>query len=449
MEYKYTLGVPITLFSFILLYFYINKGKSNITYNSKNNNNNEEILKKLEKNDILMKTLLINIVKMMKKENVKLPLDKVNKNSIFNKDYQTKRLLIETNTLIKNDRFKFGNYVYSFVNPNLFTINSSVIGNIKNIIGFRLTKAIIPNKFYTINSSNDILLVIIDNIFKEIKLIHGSYNYNTLYQCIPIDPKFNHGIYIKSPSIDNNYGISKTKKHIIFECKKPFSLMYDKDILKNKNYNINKIVKIINVSKIFGFKFLKKYKSNPIQYAHEHTTLYDHHHLILHPHEYVDGKTIPDYLSKQINCNNDIYNLLFTGTDPKPYTYDKTYSFKHIHSAYEICGDTIPNLTIDYIDLVIDELPYMALKWNTLNKNVIERIPLNNVCDENIIYAPDLSYKVNYFNPISLNKLSISLLEPMGKQYYNPQNVDHSFEFEITYIRNEEAPGIDLIGIDQ
>ena len=52
-------------------------------------------------------------------------------------------------------------------------------------------------------------------------------------------------------------------------------------------------------------------------------------------------------------------------------------------------------------------------------------------------FEPD-NIKLNYFYPITLEKLSIKLYSDDGKTLYDSQNANHSFEFEITTLKNLE-----------
>lgn len=82
-----------------------------------------------------------------------------------------------------------------------------------------------------------------------------------------------------------------------------------------------------------------------------------------------------------------------------------------------------------YVDLVIPEIPYIACKDNILGKHIIERIPLN---EPSGMIVNSLPYnEVNYFQPITLDKLTIQLYEDTGGLLYDSQNADNSFEFEI------------------
>ena len=85
-----------------------------------------------------------------------------------------------------------------------------------------------------------------------------------------------------------------------------------------------------------------------------------------------------------------------------------------------------------YVDLVIPEIPYLACKENILGKHIIDRIPLN---EPNGVIVNSLPYNDSiYFNPITLDKLTIQLYEDSSGLFYQCQNADNSFEFEITML---------------
>ena len=98
---------------------------------------------------------------------------------------------------------------------------------------------------------------------------------------------------------------------------------------------------------------------------------------------------------------------------------------------------TLPNVidhSIHYVDLVIPEIPYIACKHNMSSKNVIERIPIN-VDPGDIVYYTDSQDSFdNYFYPMNLSKLTIQLYEDTNDLFYDCQNADNSFEFELTIL---------------
>ena len=95
-----------------------------------------------------------------------------------------------------------------------------------------------------------------------------------------------------------------------------------------------------------------------------------------------------------------------------------------------------PNMSTHYIDLIVDEIPYIACKKNAIGKKLIERIAITGGFGELIQYIQpwDSEYE-NYFFPISLSKLTIHIQEPTQNHFFDDTR-DHTLEFEITTIKN-------------
>ena len=87
-----------------------------------------------------------------------------------------------------------------------------------------------------------------------------------------------------------------------------------------------------------------------------------------------------------------------------------------------------------FIDLVIPEIPYIACKKNPIGYNIIDRIPLDENSGQMIYFVNDDTNFDSYFHPIILNKLTIQLYEDTHQHFYECQNNDNSFEFEITIL---------------
>ena len=91
-----------------------------------------------------------------------------------------------------------------------------------------------------------------------------------------------------------------------------------------------------------------------------------------------------------------------------------------------------------FVDVVVDEIPKLVCKDNCNGKNIIERIYMNNDYGSMKIHESIIYGEQNYFYPITLEKLSIKLYSDDGKTLYDSQNANHSFEFEITTLKNPE-----------
>jgi len=96
----------------------------------------------------------------------------------------------------------------------------------------------------------------------------------------------------------------------------------------------------------------------------------------------------------------------------------------------------LPNVvqqTQNYVDLLIDEIPYTSCIHNYNGKKLISRIPLNAGPGEMVYYEPERS-DTNYFFPINLSSLTLRLESDIDNKLYICQNNDNYFEFEISIL---------------
>lgn len=112
---------------------------------------------------------------------------------LYNTEFKTINILVDTYDFKKSPDFNTSNYVYHL---NLTDYSSSNINSLlknntggfdkyTNVIGFRLIKAVIPNIAYTINNNNNLFVYKIGNNIYEINLIKGYYTPSNLHNCIP------------------------------------------------------------------------------------------------------------------------------------------------------------------------------------------------------------------------------------------------------------------------
>ena len=124
----------------------------------------------------------------------------------------------------------------------------------------------------------------------------------------------------------------------------------------------------------------------------------------------------------------------------------KLFGFRNIDgsASTEVISDFASDLFIHFVDLVIPEIPHIACKKNPTGKNLIERIPIymtnsGNGSPQSILFFnshPTELMSQIYFYPISLNKLTIELYDDSTDQLFQAENLDNSFEFEITILKN-------------
>ena len=134
------------------------------------------------------------------------------------------------------------------------------------------------------------------------------------------------------------------------------------------------------------------------------------------------------------------YNITNSGTRFKflmgsSYGYSwRLFGFFNSDTEFKLThiSDNIPQHSTHFVDLVIPEIPFIACKHNNLRKHLIERIPLGSPGE--IKEYVDNDNLDNYFYPIKLSKLTIQLYEDSTDMFYQCQNADNSFEFEITIL---------------
>ena len=136
-----------------------------------------------------------------------------------------------------------------------------------------------------------------------------------------------------------------------------------------------------------------------------------------------------------------------------------TTSFSNISSSGgspTISASSIKTLTFDtktafspkyyyYIDLIVEDIPYVACKKSNTLKHIIERIPIEYKSSIDLNYHIPINQENIYFYPINLNKLDVKLtnITDLDLSVINIWAIsDISIEFEITYIINETNCGL-------
>jgi len=274
---------------------------------------------------------------------------KKNRNTLFTKDIESRYILVDTNNIQKTSDFNTNDYTYNLYSHQTNSDNQNTTGgygSYKNVIGFRLIRAIIPNTAYTINDINNTLSFTISGTKYPQTLINGYYTLDNLANAFATSGSNK----ILQSMITND---STTHK---------FTINYGTNIIYNWNTND----KTKNAARLFGF-------------------------------------------------------------------YPTTSSTGTSHTS-----DFVPDMSIHFVDVVINEIPKIACKDNSSGKNTIERIYMNNDYGSMKIHESIIYGKQNYFYPITLEKLSIKLYSDDGKTLYDSQKANHSFEFEITTLKNTE-----------
>tara|TARA_B110000858_G_scaffold198323_1_gene263980 strand:- start:876 stop:2075 length:1200 start_codon:yes stop_codon:yes gene_type:complete len=397
MDYKY-IGIG-SVVSVLILYLYFRFGNKKTIVEKRTDGDTKLLFEKLQKNDKVLKLLLSHTIRYLKRDKYsdKQLLDRLNKDSLFNKDYETVRILVDTHNISNKDPNSFtpGDYVFDLVSSD----NNSTggFGRYKNVIGFRLIHAIMPNAAYIIDKTNNIV-------------VYGAQKTSSS-QKIVVKARLKNGYY----TLDNlpnafptTADVSADPTHFVKYESTGTSITPGDTYIKNTDVSYD------SINHKFTF------------HANASST---------HKIEFLwatGGTTSANNGESGVNLNNLKKTAKLFGFNPiDQTTYETTQT-----------STKVPDMSIHYTDLVVDEIPYIACKNNPAGHHVIDRIPLNVDYGSNVSYEPYRDPYQNYFLPISLNKLTIKLLEPIHNHYYNPQDSDHSLEFELTMIKNEKNVGL-------
>lgn len=229
--------------------------------------------------------------------------------------------------------------------------------------------------------------------------------------------------------------------------------------------HLNKTSGFSTYNNVIGFKFIQSIIPNSVyQVTPNNNTI----NLIIssnvYPIQLDEGKytfeEIGDHLQNKLNTNphganftvvSNPVTMKYTIESNNQFSIDWEQSFGYAYnlfgftnSVYDssqlvpplnihtIISDNIPQQSIHFVDLVIPEIPHIACKKNSYGKNVIERIPLGEGGSLRE-YTNDCNLN-NYFYPINLSQLTIQLYEDKSDLFYECQNANNSFEFEITIL---------------
>lgn len=284
-----------------------------------------------------------------------------NKYNIFNEKFIKKNILIDSSNIKQEEltnpiiiHFDSTEYIHHHNNENFADSHKSSITNLKNVIGFKLIRAIIPYYNYNkINTNNNVLTFTNPSSSKSLTLTITPGNYTET----ELIAQFNN---------INNYST--------LDPSGPTNP--DDKIILSWNQNTNK----------FSFQNT----TNDLTIITSTSTM--NHILGLHvTNEFIVTSTVKEAIYR---------------SDMNPL----------------------------YIDLVIDELPYLICKENMKGNKIIERIPIDCSDANTINYKPESDDK--YFYPITLNQLTISLYSDKHNRYFKDDLHRFSFEFEVTMYHN-------------
>ena len=309
------------------------------------------------------------------------------RDKLFTKDIIKQRILIDTHNIIVQgtntaDSLKTNNYTYYLYknSEEAHSLNENYnetggYDRYKNVIGFRFIKAMIPNRSYTVNNTNNTFIVQLANdgtVLNEndrngkfkIILQNGFFDTDTITQ------SFTNATYEAIADIETT---GDTNLKGLYEITPSFN----------------------SQNKLFTFTMKDNTASVAIKFK---------------------------FIWSDVTNNSAQSFLGFNGNTPQ--------------FINPIIGDIPPDMSVNYIDLIIDEIPYIACKKNGKGNRLIDRIGITAGLGELFEYTQDWDFQnENYFFPMKLDKLTIKLYETTHNHFFKSDR-DHSLEFEITIIKN-------------
>ena len=264
--------------------------------------------------------------------------------NLFQKDIEKIKILVDSKNITHDDSHSTSNYTIFFSGDSTNN-KTGGFGVFKNVIGFRLLKAFIPNSSHHVTDNNRSIRVTVGATTKTLTLTNGSYSIFTL------------GEHLKSILAA---GFASGTWNVVYS----------------------------NVSQ---------------KYTISHNTT-----------------------SFTINWENSSSYRLFG------------FRKSTVSIGTSVTSDHAIDLSSHFIDVVIPQIPYIACKYNGRGDSIVERIPLNNISGSLVTHYPnsDEGHTQNFFYPISLDKINIQLYEDTDGNFYDAQNADNAFEFELTILKN-------------
>lgn len=332
-----------------------------------------------------------------------------NRNRLYTKDILRKRIVIDSHNYFQPEGFNTSNFtvLFDFDTPpgqgtSLVTTNYDIY---HNVVGFRLVRTTIRTPPYNVNSTNNIIKykkVGSDTIY-TITLNKGVYNMDNLAN---VFQKYQNSYF---PSVEAGASTQvNTATYAQY-------VEYTDDTLTNGVYGGETYTQGTNsISMIFI------------------------------------GET-----SNETNSTNGnksmIFELTYHGTEEITILWDynnitrgtaRLFGFlpKELTTVNQkLYSDRTPDVSTHFVDLAIPEIPSIGCKRNSSGRDIVERIQLKAGHGEYLHYGinVDESKTQHYFSPITLHRLNIQLYS-VNNVFYDANNSDVSYEFEITMIKNKK-----------
>ena len=326
------------------------------------------------------------------------------RNSLFTKDIEKQLILVDSRSIDHSIAHNTSDYKICLDGSDTSCNPTGGFGVFKNVIGFRLVKAVIPSTSFVVNDFNN-------------KLSINIYNGGTL-------------------QVNN--------KPIILEkgAYTGFTLSHE-------------LSKRINHADIGNQKFLVGFinSESKLKFSTENTTATKADIFDLE-----DEIEIRDRIKELTTLQPNRFLIFFNGN--KKFEINTEID----NSAYRLFGflknQKNPSTSIEYksdngekatlisphnadhanhfVDIVVKEIPYIACKKNPRGRMVVDRIPITTRQGSIVEYQSPTSeyFSQNYFYPISLDHLSIQIYQDSSEHLYDTSNLDNYFEFELKMLKN-------------
>jgi hypothetical protein len=244
-----------------------------------------------------------------------------------------------------------------------------------------------------------------------------------------VDHTINHTTSNYTIQFDGNNTNNSTSGYGNFDNVIGFRLI--KAMIPNSIYTINDNNRNIIIKLSTG----SDVSINLTQSSYTFNELGDHLISTLNGHGSLSGFTIvKDTKTLKYTINNSTsFRIKWSSSSGSAYRLFGFFNIDDTTDSTSYISNNVVQQNIHFVDLVIPEIPYIGCKRNSNGKNIIDRIPLNESSGGLVSYSSDINLD-NYFYPINIDKLNIQLYEDTSDTFYDCQNNDNSFEFELTIL---------------
>ena len=340
------------------------------------------------------------------------------RNSLFTKDIEKQLILVDSRSVDHDKYHNTSDYKICLTgNDNESCNPTGGFGVFKNVIGFRLVKAVIPASSFVVNDHNNTLLLTYNtsanpavNIMEKIILDKGSYTGANLAE---------HLLRKLNYSNITDANLDPADKFIVIFIDSTKHI-----IINGDRASIMAIFATADVADIKGkldVTFVDSRNYIPNRF------------LIIH----VNNFPFTINTTNNVIDNKSAYRLFGFSKNQKNISTSSYFDGANNQRQF-LLSDHNADHSNHFVDIVVNEIPYIACKKNPRGKMVVDRIPITSRGGSMVEYQSPTSeyFSQNYFYPISLHNLSIQIFQDSSEHLYDTSNLDNYFEFEITMMKN-------------